>query len=382
METDRVERKRNLHAVRDRILQAICAFSNDLPNHRRPGVVFVGQEDNGTCSGTDIDDQLLQAIGGMRSDGQILPFPIMSVRRMEIDGCTVAAITVAPSAHPPVRYNGRTWIRVGPRRAAATLAEEKILEEKQIWKNLTFDYRACGTATVDDLNLARFEEEYVPAATSRDIQRADDRETIQKLKALRMVTPQGAATNASVLLLGQNCVAHINGAYIQFVRYNGLEMTDEIVDQKEIHGTVPDQVRALESLLRINIRTAASIGGGARTESSDYPLRALEQICRNAILHRNYDSSTMPVKIHWYANRIEIINPGGLYGEVTPENIFSNVTAYRNPLLAEGMKNLGIVERFGVGLKIARADLAKNGNPELEFQFEPNITMFVVRSAQ
>jgi ATP-dependent DNA helicase RecG len=102
-ESDRVERKRNFQAAADRIRQAICAFANDLPNHRQPGLVIVGQEDDGSCSRIDVDDELLKTLGGLRSEGLILPFPMMSVTRREIDGCTVAVIEVAPSTQPPVR---------------------------------------------------------------------------------------------------------------------------------------------------------------------------------------------------------------------------------------------------------------------------------------
>ncbi|MDG8499974.1 hypothetical protein OLA21_10565, partial [Streptococcus pneumoniae] len=76
-------------------------------------------------------------LGGLRSDGQILPFPMISVARKEIEGCTVAVIEVAPSSQPPVRVDGRTWIRVGPRRGTATPEEERRLAEKQVWHNLT-----------------------------------------------------------------------------------------------------------------------------------------------------------------------------------------------------------------------------------------------------
>ena len=146
MESDRAERKRNFPAAADKIRQAICAYANDLPNHRLPGLIFIGQEDNGNCSGINVDDELLKTLGGLRSEGLILPFPVMAVTRREIDGCTVAVIEVSPSTQPPVRLDGRTWIRVGPRRAIATVEEERRLTEKQVWQNLTFDARPCADA--------------------------------------------------------------------------------------------------------------------------------------------------------------------------------------------------------------------------------------------
>jgi len=382
MEADRAERKRNFQTAADKIRQAICAYANDLPNHRLPGLVFVGQEDNGSCSGIDVDDELLKTLGGLRSEGLILPFPVMSVTRREIDGCTVAVIEVSPSTQPPVRFDGRTWIRVGPRRAIATAEEERRLTEKQVWQNLTFDARPCADASLDDLDLHRFETEYVPSATSPEIRRENGRSTEEKLRALRLISRDGRPTNSALLLLGKEPREYLPGAYIQFLRLDGPELVDPILDQKEIGGTVPDQVRQIEELMRLNLRTPAVIGGAQRREQPDYPAEALEQLIRNALLHRTYDSSTMPVKVYWYSDRIEIINPGGLFGEVNPNTIWRNVTAYRNPFLAEGLKSLGVVERFGYGLMQARRAVEANGNPPLTTEFEPNYTLFRVEPAR
>jgi ATP-dependent DNA helicase RecG len=247
---------------------------------------------------------------------------------------------------------------------------------------LTFDARPCLDASFNDLNLSRFEEEYVPSATSPEIRRQNGRSTEDKLRALRFLSPEGRPVNAAVLLFGKDPRAFFPGAYIQFLRLAGPSLTDPIVDNKEIGGTVPDQVRQIEELVRLNLRTSVVIGGSARREKTDYPLEALEQLVRNALLHRLYDGSTMPVKVYWYSDRIEITNPGGLYGEVNPQTIWKNATAYRNPLLAEGLKNLGIVERFGFGMLKARQSLEVNGNPALDFDFDPGFTMLKVEAAQ
>ena len=112
VESDRVERKQSI-SDKSKILQAICALSNDMPGHGEPGVVFIGAKDDGSCAGLDIDDQLLLTLAGMRSDGNILPLPTMSVQKRTVNGCDLAVIEVQPSRFPPVKYNGRTWIRVG-----------------------------------------------------------------------------------------------------------------------------------------------------------------------------------------------------------------------------------------------------------------------------
>jgi ATP-dependent DNA helicase RecG len=302
----------------------------------------------------------------------------MSVRRAELDGCTVAVIEVEPSTQPPVRFEGRAWIRVGPRRAIATVEEERRLTEKQVWHSLTFDARPCVDASIDDIDLRRFEAEYVPSATSPESRRENGRTTEEKLRALRLVSRDGRPTNAALLLLGKEPRQFLAGAYIQFLRLDGTDLTDPIVDQKEIGGTVPDQVRQIEELIKLNLRIATTIGESHRKETADYPFESLQQIIRNALLHRTYDASTMPVKLYWYADRIEIINPGGLHGEVNSETIWKNATSYRNPLLAEGLKSLGVVDRFGYGLIKANSALKANGNPALTTQFEANYTLFKV----
>jgi len=61
LESDRVERKESLQGDSPaRIREAVCAFANDLPDHRRSGVVFVGADDEGRPKGIEITDELLR----------------------------------------------------------------------------------------------------------------------------------------------------------------------------------------------------------------------------------------------------------------------------------------------------------------------------------
>jgi ATP-dependent DNA helicase RecG len=115
LESDRVERKASI-ADRNIIRQAICAFANDLPNHQQPGVLFIGVNNDGACANLPITDQLLLTLSDMRSDGNILPFPCMIVQKRTISGCELVVVIVEPSDAPPVRFNGRVWVRVEPKR--------------------------------------------------------------------------------------------------------------------------------------------------------------------------------------------------------------------------------------------------------------------------
>lgn len=87
------------------------------------------------------------------------------------------------------------------------------------------------------------------------------------------------------------------------------------------------------------------------------------------------------MRIHWFADRVEIASPGGLYGRITPENFGKGDTDYRNPSLAEIMHHLGFAQRFGLGVRLARRALAENGNPPPEFDFQSALVVATVRVA-
>lgn len=378
-ESDRVERKASL-SDRDKVRQAICAFANDLPNHRQPGVIFIGQNDDRSCAGLPITDELLRTLSGFRSEGLLQPFPTMSVRKITLGECTVAAVEVEPSDNPPVRFDGRTWIRVGPRRSIATAEEERRLVEKRRWGSLTFDAQPVMGARLDDLDMTRFQLEYLPSAVSPEALAENGRPLDMQLKALRLVNASGIPTATAVLMLGKNPRHWFPGAYIQFLRIEGTRLTDPLRDKHELSGTLVDQLRQLDELVRLNIVTRASVGGPIRIESSDYPEEAIRQLSRNAVLHRSYEGTTAPVRLTWFSDRVEIQNPGGPYGQVTRET-FGNpgVADYRNPTIAEGFKLMGLVEKFGVGIAIARDRLKANGNPEPEFVVEDAHVLAIVR---
>jgi len=372
-ESDRVEFTAAARDM-DKLRQAICAFANDLPNHNRPGVLFVGLNDNGDCAGLPIDDDLLQKLGGLRSDGNILPFPSMTVAKRERFNCQVAVIQVEPSDNPPVKVDGRCWIRAGPRRAQATAEEERRLTEKRRWGNLPFDmHGVAGTSVETDLDMRRFENEYLPAAVPPEVLQENRRAQDDRLKALRLVTTDGAPTVTAILMLGIDPRRWFPGAYIQFVRYDGEAVTDPILDQAELSGALSDQLREADVLLRRNISTALDARGSRHVETPDYPFLALRELTRNAVIHRNYEKSNTPVRISWFREHLQISSPGSVYGEVTKENFGKpDVVSYRNPTIAEAMKGQRFMERFGMGIAMARKALEDNGNPPPEFRVEDN----------
>src|SRR6202158_1516228 len=237
IESDRAERKESL-AHPDRIGQAMCAFANDLPGHDRPGVVFVGVRDDGSCVAILITEQLLNALAAFRSDGNILPPPSLVVQKRTLHGCEMAVAIVRPSDAPPVRYKGVIWIRVGARRGIATAQDERLLAEKRRAQDLPFDARPVPGASLSDLDLEFFQKSYLPSSVTPEILAQNERTLEQQLASLRFATTDAPPlpTVAGLLAIGKDPQEFLGGAYIQFLRIDGTGLADPIRDEKRITG--------------------------------------------------------------------------------------------------------------------------------------------------
>ena len=380
LESDRVERKSSASNT-TKLQRNICALANDLPGHGLPGVIFIGVEDKGGCADTTIDDRLLTKLAGMKDDGNIMPIPSLVVQKHILSGCKVAAIVVEPSQSPPVRYRGQVWVRVGPTVRPATREEEQRLSERRRAGEQPFDHRPAPDVSVDELDLKHFETQYLPQAVAHDVLDVNQRSLDQQLQSLRLVV-NGAPTWGALLGFGRDPQGWIPGAYVQFLRIEGLEVTDPILSQRVLTGRLEDVLRQLDELLKLNISVRTEVAAASReVRSPDYPVAALQQLARNAVMHRRYEGTHAPLHIYWYSDRVEIRSPGGLYGQVTPENFGHGAVDYRNPLVAEIMHHLGFAQRFGLGIPLARKKLRQNGNPVPEFDFQPTQVAVTVRAA-
>jgi ATP-dependent DNA helicase RecG len=381
LESDRAERKQTFEGdAPEKVRQAVCAFANDLPGHGRQGVAFIGVRDDGTPTNLLITDDLLLTLASIRSDGNVQPIPSMTVEKRVLRGAEVAVITVLPADAPPVRFKGRTYIRTGPRRDVANLQDERILNERRRHRNLPFDLQPVSFATLADVSRSVFEDEYLTGAFSADVLEANHRSYQERLSSCRMIesVENPVPTVLGSLVIGTRTRDLIPCAYVQFLRIDGSELDAPIVDEAAIDGRLGEVIDRVDDKVKAHISTAVDIHSeGTEKRRSDYPLAALQQLVRNAIMHRSYEGTNAPVRLTWFSDRIEIVNPGGPFGIVTAANFgVPGITDYRNPHLAEAMKVLGYVQRFGVGIATARRLLAENGNPAP--QFDPRDTHVLV----
>lgn len=241
----------------------------------------------------------------------------------------------------------------------------------------SFDARPCPEAKLTDLALGQFDA-YRREAIDAETIALNHREIEQQLASLRLYDPERRApTYAGLLLFGKNPRFFLPGAYVQYLKLPSTDLTDLPLDQAEISGDLHFVLRELEGRIRLLIQTGLQAVDGLQEKLiPNYPEWALRELLMNAVMHRNYDSHT-PIRFYAFSDHIEIHSPGGLFGEATPEN-FPTRNSYRNPIIAEAMKSLGFVNRFGYGVLRAQALLKQNGNPPPEFTFDPHTVLVKV----
>ena len=317
----------------------------------------------------------------MATDGNILPLPAMAIKVFSLseERGEVAVVEVSPSDLPPVRYKGIVWIRTGPRKAMANETQERQLSERRTALARTFDSTACRDSTISDLVLDLFVVTYRSQAISQSVIDENHRDIKEQLASLRFYDlKHDAPTYAGILLFGSNPLYFLYGAKIQFLRIDGESLSDDILQDKLFSGDLIIVLRELRSFVEMHILSRPFADGAMHDKIvSDYPSIAINELLRNAIVHRDYQA-TAPVRFYWFSDRIEIQNPGGLYGEATKEN-FPRQNAYRNPVIAESMKNLGYVNNYGRGVISAQEALRKNENPPAEFEFDSSYVLATIR---
>jgi ATP-dependent DNA helicase RecG len=306
----------------------------------------------------------------------------MTVEKVSMDGGDVVVVEVEPAHFPPVKYKGKTCVRIGPRKGYANENDEKKLLEKRASHMLTFDALPCLGTTLDDIDVSLFRLSYLPRAYPLEVIENDSRDIRLQLQSLGFYDMRhNCPTNAGILMFGQNVERRFPGAYVQYVFFGGESRAGDIKREYKFAGNLMNMLYQLDTYVNTTISNRRPVPVSALREEyvCDYPSWAIRELLMNAVCHRDYESNG-PVQFYQYDDRIEILNPGSLYGKATPQN-FPWVNDYRNAVIAEAMKVLGFVNRFSRGVQRVQDELKLNGNAPAEFRLDFETAFLVKVSA-
>lgn len=163
------------------------------------------------------------------------------------------------------------------------------------------------------------------------------------------------------------------------MKFAGTTRATKVLKENRFKGNLISMLKELEYFIKYSIENKRPEFVSVLREEPriNYPWEAIRELAMNAVMHRAYNGNNSPIKFYEYSDRIEIDNPGNLYGKVNLEN-FPDETDYRNPNIAEIMLNLGYVNRFGSGVNTVSTLLEENGNTPAEFLLGDYTTFKVV----
>ncbi|MBA3547069.1 MAG: putative DNA binding domain-containing protein [Nannocystis sp.] len=383
-ESSHVEWKES-HEAKD-LLDAVCAFANDLADSKRTGIILVGVDKNGVPTGRyqhgPEADKVQQQLATTLSSTKILPHPVVTVETRERDGHLVFLVRVEAYHVPPiVKVNGTAWVRIGTVTRRASESDIRRLEERRPIHHQPFDTRPCDGATLEDLNRELLADKY-RAARELD----GDPETFHSFeqwltqKDLGAATPSGwTPNNAAMLVYGLSPQSFFPGAFVDIVRYGGTDWDAPILVRKTVQGALPDQLASAWTVLgTLNLDVAHGESGIQAAFAPMYPTDVLRELVRNLVQHRDYAAVRAPGRIAWFEDHIELSNPGAPYGQASIGRLGEH-SEYRNPRITQLLLDQGYVERAGRGIRRAEALLRKGGHPPLEVE-KNGYTTIIVRS--
>ena len=304
--------------------------------------------------------------------------PLLTI--LEKDGkCFVAAeIPGMDLADRPCYYRGQgrikgAFVRVGDSDEPMTAYE--IYSYEAFRKKYQDDLREIPRASFASLNQETLKTYLEKIREGKPkLSRLPDEEICE----LMSITRNGEVTLSAVLLFSPYPQAYFPQLCITAVVVPGKELGEtgilgeRFLDNQRIEGTLPEMLDGAIQFVRKNmkIKTIIDPDTGKRTDHTDYPVEAVREAVLNALVHRDYSIHTegMPIQVVMYEDRLEIRNPGGIYGRLRVDQLGKVQPDTRNPVLASALEILGVTENRYSGIPTMRRALAGAGLPEPVFQ--------------
>jgi len=338
-------------------VETVVAFSNTIG-----GVILIGVTDKGEMKGVSIGKETLKNWVNKVSqstDPRVIP----DVELVDISGKNIVVLKVKEFPIKPVSINGRCFRRVGNSNHMMTPQEISEMHMHSI--GMSWDAFPARDKTIEDIELSKVER-YIESANSTGRRRIKEK-PLEVLRKLEMVK-EDKVTWAAILLFGRNPQSPLLQSAVHCGRFKKDKTV--ILDDLMVETDLINQVDEVMKFITRHISVRYEFNGKPkRKEIWEYPLEALREAVINAIVHRDY-TSTSNIQVEIYDDRICILNPGRLLPGITVDDLYrkEHSSIIRNKLIAQVFYDIGYIEKYGSGtLKIV--DLCGvHGLPPPEFQ--------------
>lgn len=225
-------------------------------------------------------------------------------------------------------------------------SREELMRLFQASGAVHFDISPIEGTTKKDLNMDLIRDyflKYNMFDLYEETEEAVDR-ILVNADILREGVNTRECTVGGLLIFGKKVDDKLPQNGISFAHFRGNDITEELIDKKQIVGNLPDIVEQALVVIKNNIRTPSTIVGAVREEKEMYPTIVLREALVNAVVHRNYSIIGSKIRILMFADRIEFHSPGKLPNTVTIDKMKVGVSYSRNPFLVKYMENLRYID--------------------------------------
>lgn len=361
----------------ERIYDTLSSFSNQ----DQGGIILFGideKNDYELCGVYDVQDLQVQLKNQCEN---MEPAVRAFFTAVEIDGKAFVGMEI-PGIDPmertcyykPKGRYGGSYVRVGD--ADIQMTEFEMFQYESYKKRLKDDLR-----TVDDDSIKLFDKEkhdiYLKNAKE---QRPNLTKNVSddEIDILMGLYVKEKPTLAAVMVFSKYPQTYFPQYSIIATRISGTEITDLGIDgerfiaSKRITGPIDDMVEELLKFAKENMNNSKTIINdmGERIQKPEYPLIAIREAILNALIHRDYSkmSENMPIRFEMYNDRIEITNPGQIYGGGSVDSLGRERLETRNTVIADILEILEVTKNRYSGIPTIRKEMREYNLPQPIFE--------------
>lgn len=371
-----VELKAAKQGAPKRIYDTLSSFSNS----NEGGIIIFGIDETndfdlcGVYDLQDIQQKITEQCDSMTPKVR----PLFSY--VEISGRYLCSIEVPPIdiSERPCFYSGKGRLRGAYTRVGTNdepMSEYEVYSYEAYRKKYQDDIRVIPRVTTKSINTEKLDEYFKLLSVNKPNLSKLEKEQIAELMS---ITVGGAYSLTATLLFSLYPQAYFPQLCIIATAIPGTDVgqlgdtLERFSDNRRIEGTIPEMLDDAIAFVRKNLRVKTIINPltGRRQDSLEYPITAIRELLLNALVHRDYSSHTegMPIQLQIFSDRIEITNPGGLYGRITLDQLGQVQPDTRNPILATALETLKITENRYSGIPTVRREMQEYGLPMPQFE--------------
>jgi len=335
------------------LAREIVGFANS-----QGGIILLGVDDSGNIIGNDSTKNYDEWISNISRNNVVPPIDCVYYET-KLSETSIGIIEVPKGFDKPYQTSdGKFLVRVNSTLRSASQGELlRLFQQSGVFH---YDLTGVSNSSISELNIFQIDKYF--AKYDIKLSNESPNEQINILKNADILTQTGEMTVAGALIFGINPPKHLAQSGISLARFANNDLSSELLDKKEIEGTLDVVIDTCTSLILNFIPTPSDIIDNKRVDlNKTWSKKALREVIANACIHRNYSIVGSKIRVFMFPDRIEVISPGRLPNTVTIEKLKVGVSYSVNPVISKFMENMGYIDKLGRGIPMVYNESKKIG---------------------